>query len=67
VWTNDFGRANRVARSLKAGNVGINCYPASDPIAPFGGYKQSGIGRELGVHAIESYTEVKSIFADVSR
>jgi len=66
VWTNDFGRANRVARSLKAGNVGINCYPASDPIAPFGGYKQSGIGRELGVHAIDSYTEVKSIFADVS-
>ncbi len=66
VWTKDFGRAQRVARGLKAGTVGINCYPASDPIAPFGGYKQSGIGRELGSHAIYAYTEVKSVFADVS-
>jgi aldehyde dehydrogenase (NAD+) len=62
VWTKDISRANKVARSLKAGTVWINCYGMLDPISPFGGYKQSGFGRELGRHSIELYTQIKSVF-----
>jgi acyl-CoA reductase-like NAD-dependent aldehyde dehydrogenase len=66
VWTSDFNRAHRVAKRLKAGTVGINCYPGSDPISPFGGYKKSGLGRELGLQSLDAYTEVKSVFANVT-
>ena len=62
VWTNDISRAHRVARALKAGTVWVNCYNNIDPISPFGGYKQSGIGRELGRHSLELYTQVKSVY-----
>jgi acyl-CoA reductase-like NAD-dependent aldehyde dehydrogenase len=62
VWTRDIGRAHAVARKLKAGTVWINCYGVLDPISPFGGYKQSGFGRELGKHAIELYTQIKSVY-----
>jgi acyl-CoA reductase-like NAD-dependent aldehyde dehydrogenase len=62
VWTNDVGRAHKVARALKAGTVWVNCYNNIDPISPFGGYKQSGIGRELGKHSIELYTQIKSVY-----
>jgi acyl-CoA reductase-like NAD-dependent aldehyde dehydrogenase len=62
VWTNDVSRAHKVARALKAGTVWVNCYNNIDPISPFGGYKQSGIGRELGKHSIELYTQVKSVY-----
>jgi acyl-CoA reductase-like NAD-dependent aldehyde dehydrogenase len=62
VWTNDLSRAHRVARALKAGTVWVNCYNNIDPISPFGGYKQSGIGRELGKHSIELYTQIKSVY-----
>jgi acyl-CoA reductase-like NAD-dependent aldehyde dehydrogenase len=62
VWTNDVGRAHKVARALKAGTVWVNCYNNIDPISPFGGCKQSGIGRELGKHSIELYTQVKSVY-----
>jgi len=62
VWTNDVGRAHKVARALKAGTVWINCYNNVDPISPFGGYKQSGIGRELGKYAIDLYTQIKSVY-----
>ena len=62
VWTRDIARAHRVARALKAGTVWVNCYNNIDPISPFGGYKQSGIGRELGKHAIELYTQMKSVY-----
>ena len=48
VWTKDVSRAHKVARKLKAGTVWVNCYGMLDPISPFGGYKQSGFGRELG-------------------
>ena len=62
VWTEDVSRAHRVARALKAGTVWVNCYNNIDSISPFGGYKQSGIGRELGKHSIELYTQVKSVW-----
>ncbi|MBJ7439517.1 MAG: aldehyde dehydrogenase family protein [Sphingopyxis sp.] len=63
VWTKDLGRAHRMARALKAGTVWINTYLYTDLISPFGGYKQSGIGRELGRQSIDAYTEVKSVYA----
>jgi acyl-CoA reductase-like NAD-dependent aldehyde dehydrogenase len=62
VWTRDLSRAHKVARALKAGTVWVNCYNQLDPISPFGGYKQSGFGRELGKHAIELYTQIKSVY-----
>jgi acyl-CoA reductase-like NAD-dependent aldehyde dehydrogenase len=62
VWTNDVSRAHRVARALKAGTVWVNCYNNIDPISPFGGYKQSGIGRELGRHSLDLYTQIKSVY-----
>lgn len=62
VWTNDVSRAHKVARKLKAGTVWVNCYNVIDPISPFGGYKQSGIGRELGKHSVDLYTQIKSVY-----
>jgi acyl-CoA reductase-like NAD-dependent aldehyde dehydrogenase len=66
VWTRDMGRAHRVASKLKAGTVWVNTYNRYDAAAPFGGYKQSGYGRELGVHALEHYTQVKNVWVDLS-
>jgi acyl-CoA reductase-like NAD-dependent aldehyde dehydrogenase len=62
VWTQDVGRAHKVARALKAGSVWVNCYGVIDPISPFGGYKESGFGRELGRHSIDLYTQIKSVY-----
>ena len=62
VWTRDLSRAHKMARSLKAGTVWVNCYNQLDPISPFGGYKQSGFGRELGRYAIDLYTQIKSVW-----
>jgi phenylacetaldehyde dehydrogenase len=61
VWTNDIKKANRVAADLRAGTVWINCYNIFDAALPFGGYKQSGWGREMGHEVLEQYTEVKAI------
>jgi 4-guanidinobutyraldehyde dehydrogenase/NAD-dependent aldehyde dehydrogenase len=61
VWTRDLTTAHRVARALRAGVVYVNCYDADDITVPFGGFKQSGIGREHGRAAIEMYTELKSV------
>ena len=61
VWTSDINKAHKVARELKAGTVWVNCHNIFDANAPFGGYKQSGYGREMGVHALESYTQIKNV------
>jgi aldehyde dehydrogenase (NAD+) len=61
VWTKDISKANTVANDVRAGTVWVNCYNALDPAAPFGGFKMSGIGRELGEYGLQQYTEVKTI------
>jgi aldehyde dehydrogenase (NAD+) len=65
VWTRDITKAHRLARSLKAGTVWINCYDIFDAAAPFGGFKMSGIGRELGEYALANYTEVKTVYVNL--
>jgi aldehyde dehydrogenase (NAD+) len=65
VWTRDVNKAHRVARQLRAGLVWINTYGLMDAAVPFGGFKQSGFGRELGMHAIEHYTELKSVWLNM--
>jgi phenylacetaldehyde dehydrogenase len=61
VWTRDIQKAHRVASQMRAGTVWINCYNIFDAALPFGGYKQSGWGREMGHEVLEQYTEVKSV------
>ncbi len=65
VWTNDVRKAHAVARRVKAGTVWVNAYNLYDVALPFGGYKHSGFGRELGIHAIEHYTELKSVWVNL--
>jgi aldehyde dehydrogenase (NAD+) len=65
VWTKDIARAHRVAARLQAGTVWINTYNFYDPASPFGGYKMSGFGRDLGAHALEQYTQVKSVWVSL--
>ena len=66
VWTQDIKRAHRFAQGLKAGTVWVNTYHPLDPASPFGGYKQSGHGRELGQYALDLYTQVKSVWVDLN-
>ncbi|HEX7957684.1 MAG TPA: aldehyde dehydrogenase family protein, partial [Pyrinomonadaceae bacterium] len=66
IWTKDITRAHRFARAVKAGTVWINTYNMFNAASPFGGYKQSGYGREMGKHALEMYTNVKSVWVDLS-
>jgi aldehyde dehydrogenase (NAD+) len=66
VWTRDIKKAHYVARKLQAGTVWVNTYNVYDTAAPFGGYKQSGFGREMSAHAIEHYTQVKSVWVDLN-
>jgi acyl-CoA reductase-like NAD-dependent aldehyde dehydrogenase len=62
VWTRDIAKAHRVAHALKAGTVWVNCFNVFDTASPFGGYKESGYGRELGHYALELYTQTKSVW-----
>jgi phenylacetaldehyde dehydrogenase len=66
LWTNNLKQAHRAAAALKAGTVWINCYNLVDPATPFGGFKQSGWGREHGRQAMELYSEVKSVWVNLS-
>ncbi|MET0647751.1 MAG: aldehyde dehydrogenase family protein [Pyrinomonadaceae bacterium] len=66
IWTKDITRAHRFAKAVKAGTVWINTYNMFNAASPFGGYKQSGYGREMGKHALEMYTQVKSVWVDLS-
>ncbi|HEV7759988.1 MAG TPA: aldehyde dehydrogenase family protein [Acidimicrobiales bacterium] len=65
VWTQDISKAHAMAKKLRAGTVWINCYNVFDAALPFGGYKQSGWGREMGHEALEAYTEVKAVCAQL--
>lgn len=65
VWTENVKTAHKVANQLKAGTVWINSYNLENAASPFGGYKQSGIGREMGSYALDNYTEVKSIWVNL--
>jgi phenylacetaldehyde dehydrogenase len=66
VWTRDIKKAHRIASELRAGTVWINCYGVLDSAMPFGGYKQSGWGREMGHQMLDLYTEVKSVCTPIS-
>jgi aldehyde dehydrogenase (NAD+) len=65
IWTKDITKAHRIANSLRAGTVWVNCYDVFDAAAPFGGFKMSGIGRELGEYALSLYTEVKTVYINL--
>jgi betaine-aldehyde dehydrogenase len=62
IWTRDGARALRVARALETGTISVNSNTSVRVNTPFGGFKQSGLGRELGPHALEHYTELKNVF-----
>jgi acyl-CoA reductase-like NAD-dependent aldehyde dehydrogenase len=66
VWTRDIKKAHRAAKALQAGTVWINTYNMLDTASPFGGYKESGFGRELGAQALDLYTQVKSVWVDLN-
>jgi aldehyde dehydrogenase (NAD+) len=65
VWTKDVSKAHRVARAIRAGTVWVNCYNVFDVVSPFGGYKQSGYGRELSKYSLDLYTQVKSVWLKI--
>ena len=62
IWTRDVGRAIRVARAVETGNLSVNSHSSVRYWTPFGGFKQSGLGRELGPDAPDAFTEVKNVF-----
>jgi acyl-CoA reductase-like NAD-dependent aldehyde dehydrogenase len=66
LWTRDVKRAHRLARRLRAGTVWVNTFDASDITVPFGGYKQSGFGRDKGLHALDGYSQLKTTWFDLS-
>ena len=62
IWTDDVNRAHRAARALRAGVVWVNTFDAGDITSPFGGFKQSGFGRDKSIHALDKFTDLKSIW-----
>jgi aldehyde dehydrogenase (NAD+) len=66
IWTRDIKKAHTVAARVQAGTVWVNTYNVYDTAAPFGGYKQSGFGREMGMHALDHYTQTKTVWVDLS-
>jgi acyl-CoA reductase-like NAD-dependent aldehyde dehydrogenase len=62
IWTRDIGRALRVARGIEAGNLSVNSHSSVRYSTPFGGFKRSGLGRELGPDALDAFTDVKNVF-----
>jgi aldehyde dehydrogenase (NAD+) len=66
VWTSDITKAHAIAHNVRAGTVWVNCYDVFDAAAPFGGFKQSGIGREMGEYGLQQYTEVKTVTVQLS-
>ncbi|WP_047154033.1 aldehyde dehydrogenase family protein [Aneurinibacillus tyrosinisolvens] len=66
VWTRDIKRALRTVKRIKSGTIWVNTYQVLTPTAPFGGYKQSGLGRELGAHALDAYLETKTVMVDLN-
>ncbi|MFT5501594.1 MAG: gamma-glutamyl-gamma-aminobutyraldehyde dehydrogenase [Woeseiaceae bacterium] len=65
LWTDNLNRAHRVARKLKAGTVSVNTVDALSPMTPFGGFKQSGIGRDLSIHAFDKFTQLKTTWIEI--
>jgi aldehyde dehydrogenase (NAD+) len=61
VWTRDIAKAHTLAQKIRAGTVWVNCYDVFDAAAPFGGFKMSGLGRELGERGLDAYTETKTV------
>jgi aldehyde dehydrogenase (NAD+) len=66
VWTQNVKKAHRFAKELQGGTIWVNTYHPLDAASPFGGYKQSGYGRELGQHALDLYTQIKSVWIDLN-
>ncbi len=66
MWTKDIQRAHRVAHALRAGTIWVNSYRTLSFNAPFGGYKQSGIGRENGLESVNEYTQTKTVWIELS-
>jgi aldehyde dehydrogenase (NAD+)/phenylacetaldehyde dehydrogenase len=66
VWTRDIARAHRFAHAVRAGTVWINSYGLFDAAAPFGGYKESGFGREMGKDALDLYTQIKTVWVNLA-
>jgi aldehyde dehydrogenase (NAD+) len=65
VWTRDLARAHRMIEGIRAGTVWVNTYRVGSHAIPFGGYKASGIGREMGINALDMFTEVKSVWLNI--
>ena len=61
IWTQNVSRAHRMARAIRGGRIWVNTFGETDSVMPFGGFKQSGLGREFGIDSIMTYTETKSV------